>query len=647
MLCVGGCSNMACNLSRMNCLYPQLMRHMDQLLSLIEFNRSIELDCLQIAKCLEGMRQRCCRLDCDLQGTREKLRQSEYECSVLEVKLKHARNQVEVEMKKRHRAEAELEKQERKLQLIYDYLMADSQISPFNEDQRSALAALERPRFSHSTLLPGKCRPSAVEGLGASIISDISFDHSDDEVDLEVIKSLKSRDKGCSSLVPLIQPVATTKSAQTSVAPPPPSANKMSVATLRSGATAHVLPPIPVVPRRRSQQRRCLSTRSDVTSFWGSSEGSGRSTGNSQAESDTIGTKIRTDLRGVQDPFSPSPTQGTPPLQEHHFTSKTMISLESCAVCKSRLRFGKMALKCRPCQLVVHPECKERSPSVCRPTASPRAREGILADFAPSTPPLVPPLVIQCVNQVERRGLKEAGLYRVPGSEHLIREWKRKLLCARGALPSLDQVADVNVICGVLKDFLRSLKEPLVTFALHPAFLHASEIPDEAARQTALCHVVMKLPLANRDTLAFLVLHLHRVMQSPECRMDRHNLARIFGPTLVGHGTPSPSPRIIMEDTPRQCLVVSNLLALPLSFWRHFVREEQENLVPSVQKPSVVNEQDQIFFPLTPPEVSTIQMSPGGGCLPNKLWDCIGTTFPPSNASRTKKTGKFFPLPVS
>lgn len=29
----------------------------------------------------------------------------------LEVKLKHARNQVEVEMKKRHRAEAELEKQ--------------------------------------------------------------------------------------------------------------------------------------------------------------------------------------------------------------------------------------------------------------------------------------------------------------------------------------------------------------------------------------------------------------------------------------------------------------------------------------------------------------------------------------------------------
>lgn len=46
-----------------------------------------------------------------MQGTREKLRQSVSEHSVLKVKLKHARNQVEVEMKKRHRAEAELEKQ--------------------------------------------------------------------------------------------------------------------------------------------------------------------------------------------------------------------------------------------------------------------------------------------------------------------------------------------------------------------------------------------------------------------------------------------------------------------------------------------------------------------------------------------------------
>lgn len=52
-----------------------------------------------------------------------------------------------------------------------------------------------------------------------------------------------------------------------------------------------------------------------------------------------------------------------------------------------------------------------------------------------------------------------------------MREWKRRLLHGREA-PS--GVGDIHVVCGVLKDFLRGLKEPLVTFGLHPAFLRAA-----------------------------------------------------------------------------------------------------------------------------------------------------------------------------
>lgn len=62
----------------------------------------------------------------------------------------------------------------------------------------------------------------------------------------------------------------------------------------------------------------------------------------------------------------------------------------------------------------------------------------------------------------------------MPGAEQLVREWKRRLLRAGGALPALGSVADIHVVCGVLKDFLRGLKEPLVTFSLHPAFLQAA-----------------------------------------------------------------------------------------------------------------------------------------------------------------------------
>ena len=68
-------------------------------------------DYIQIARCFEATRRRCSRLEQDGRRAREQLARVEAERAALEVKLKHARNQVEVEMKKRHRAEAELEKQ--------------------------------------------------------------------------------------------------------------------------------------------------------------------------------------------------------------------------------------------------------------------------------------------------------------------------------------------------------------------------------------------------------------------------------------------------------------------------------------------------------------------------------------------------------
>ncbi|XP_066477271.1 rac GTPase-activating protein 1-like [Tiliqua scincoides] len=569
----------------MNHLCTWLWTHVDQFLHFIELTSSIEQDYLQIARCLEGMRQRCFQLNQDLLRVRDQLCLSESERSVLEVKLKHARNQVEVEMKKRHRAEAELEKQERKMQLIYNYLMTEPHTSPLNENQHLALAALTGHCSNRNTLQPGR-RLSVVEELGTSIVSDISFDHSDDETDLHVIKPYKGRDRRRSSLAPLIQPVVLAKRSRSSVAPAPNVT--LRTVTVAERSSAHSLPPIAVLPCRRSQQNSCTSTLTDLATIRGTNEMLGGS--NSQTERDTAGSETGEELKSARDLFPPPPPQEAP-LHQHHFTSKTVIRLEFCVVCKSRLRFGRMALKCRPCHLLVHLECKDRCPSLCMPGALPRLREGILADFAPSTPPLVPHLVVQCVNEVEKRGLQETGIYRVPGAECLVREWKHKLLHSQGAAPSLDHVADVNVICGILKDFLRGLKEPLVTFYLHSAFLNAAEISDESARHTALCHVVMKLPPANRDTLAFLMLHLHRVMESPKCQMDQHNLSRIFGPTLIGHSVPSPTPFVILKDTPRQFQVVANFLALPCEFWKRFVKEEQENLVPSAQQSSVVNEQ--------------------------------------------------------
>lgn len=34
---------------------------------------------------------------------------------------------------------------------------------------------------------------------------------------------------------------------------------------------------------------------------------------------------------------------------------------------------------------------------------------------------MVPSLIVHCVNEIEKRGLNEVGLYRVPGSEREVR----------------------------------------------------------------------------------------------------------------------------------------------------------------------------------------------------------------------------------
>ncbi|XP_049659631.1 rac GTPase-activating protein 1-like [Accipiter gentilis] len=623
----------------------RLLARLERALQLLELGGSVEEDYIQIAQRFEATRQRCCRLERDGRWAREQLARVEAERAALEVKLKHARNQVEVEMKKRHRAEAELEKQERKLQLVFESLMREPWGSGvLSREQCSVLRALAGQRLG--TALASGRRSSAVDESCQSLLShsDISYDRTEDDVDVDttVVRTLKrkAQERQRVSLAPQIGPVVVAKR------------HRSSVALHNAASVPPVLPPAEVpgpagsllpavlVPRRRSRQGHRVSTRAELTTVWGTSEDPGcRAPGQ---ESHTEGSSV-----GQPAPEAfPSPPQGLPPLQ-HQFTSKTVIRPEPCGVCGSRIRFGKAAVKCRRCQLLLHPKCREQCPSLCTPRPHHHAwpREGVLADFAPPTPPLVPVLVVQCVTEVETRGLTETGLYRVPGAEQLVREWKRRLLRAGGALPALSSVADIHVVCGVLKDFLRGLKEPLVTFSLHPAFLQAADIPDDAACSTALRHVVSKLPPANRDTLAFLMLHLLRVSRSPDCKMDVLNLSRVFGPTLVGHSSANPTPLAIMEDTPRQSKVVARLLSLPPDFWRGFMGTEQENLVPT---PAPGGEREPFFHPIASPEPKPGQLSPAGTCcLPSTLRSCVGTaTQPPQGPAPRKVVGRFFPSPL-
>ena len=82
---------------------------------------------------------------------------------------------------------------------------------------------------------------------------------------------------------------------------------------------------------------------------------------------------------------------------------------------------------------------------------------------------------------------------------------------------------------------------------------------------------VRDLPEANRDTLAYLMLHMQRISETPECKMPASNLARVFGPSLVGNSSANLPPAEVINECKVQHQIVENLIRVPTSFYLSFI----------------------------------------------------------------------------
>ncbi|XP_043269605.1 rac GTPase-activating protein 1-like [Venturia canescens] len=267
--------------------------------------------------------------------------------------------------------------------------------------------------------------------------------------------------------------------------------------------------------------------------------------------------------------FNPQST-----TREHSFqVKKVMNPKKKCSVCGERINTGiyTMALKCENCIAMVHIKCKEKLPIPCVPTPKDCKYEGEkkpIECYAPKVSPMVPSLVVHCIREIESRGMEE-GLYRVSGNAQHIKNLK-ELFEKHKKAPILLNF-DIPTIASALKSFLASLSEPLITIELRDEFIRAAMKSDKIL----LIHSIEKLPEPNRDTLAFLLLHLQRVIKKKSCRMDRNNLARVFGPTLVGEGTAAVTIETLDTETKKQTAVVNALLEISPNYWRKFVGDRQ------------------------------------------------------------------------
>ncbi|RZB89838.1 rac GTPase-activating protein 1 [Asbolus verrucosus] len=267
--------------------------------------------------------------------------------------------------------------------------------------------------------------------------------------------------------------------------------------------------------------------------------------------------------------------------RQHCFQQKTIVMPDTCGPCEKRIRFGKAALKCKECKAICHIECKDNLPLPCVPvmnTPTQRNILGVIGDYTPTIPPMVPALLIHCINEIELRGLSEIGLYRIPGPERDVKALKEKFLKGKGT-PCLNKI-DVHIICGVVKDFLRSLNEPLLTYGLWRNFVQTVEAKDPVDVLPAIYQTISQLPPPNRDTLAYMILHLQKISEAKECKMSVSNLAKIFGPTIVGYSSEDPDPSELLHETLQMNIVMEHLINIPSDYWLSFINVEN-TLPPS------------------------------------------------------------------
>uniref|UniRef100_A0A9J8DDD4 Rho GTPase-activating protein 24 n=1 Tax=Cyprinus carpio carpio TaxID=630221 RepID=A0A9J8DDD4_CYPCA len=170
---------------------------------------------------------------------------------------------------------------------------------------------------------------------------------------------------------------------------------------------------------------------------------------------------------------------------------------------------------------------------------------------------MAPMLVEQCVDFIRHWGLREEGLFRLPGQANLVKELQDAFDC--GEKPSFDCNTDVHTVASLLKLYLRELPEPVIPFCKYEEFLACTKLlsKDQDAGMKELRRQVEGLPPVNYNLLKYICKFLDEVQSySGVNKMSVQNLATVFGPNILRPKVEDPVT--IMEGT----VLVQQLMAV-------------------------------------------------------------------------------------
>ncbi|XP_059245325.1 unconventional myosin-IXb isoform X3 [Mustela nigripes] len=223
----------------------------------------------------------------------------------------------------------------------------------------------------------------------------------------------------------------------------------------------------------------------------------------------------------------------------HVFASYQVSIPQSCEQCLSYIWLMDKALLCSVCKMTCHKKCVHKIQTYCSYTCGSKSEPGaepghfgVCVDSLTSDKASVPIVLEKLLEHVEMHGLYTEGLYRKSGAANRTRELRQALQTDPAAV-KLENFP-IHAITGVLKQWLRELPEPLMTFAQYGDFLRAVELPEKQEQLAAIYAVLEHLPEANHNSLERLIFHLVKVALLEDVnRMSPSALAIIFAPCLL------------------------------------------------------------------------------------------------------------------
>ncbi|XP_021172023.2 unconventional myosin-IXAb isoform X2 [Fundulus heteroclitus] len=225
-------------------------------------------------------------------------------------------------------------------------------------------------------------------------------------------------------------------------------------------------------------------------------------------------------------------------VEEHngHIFKSTQYSIPTyCEYCSSLIWMMDRACVCKLCRYACHRKCCSKMTTKCSKKYDPELSSrqfGLELSRLTNEERAVPQLVEKLINYIEMHGLYTEGIYRKSGSTNKIKELRQGLDTDVSSV-ILDDY-NIHVIASVLKQWLRDLPSPLMTFELYEEFLRAMGQPDKREVIRSVYSVIDQLSRTHLCTLERLIFHLVRIaLQEETNRMSANALAIVFAPCIL------------------------------------------------------------------------------------------------------------------